>query len=92
MKRVLIVFSFFIILLVLLVKIFTYLGKEANKLNENYNLLKQEYQKEVGATIVILKDTFMIVDYNISQKIFVLSNGTKISKEFIDQLRKNEGQ
>lgn len=43
---------------------------------------KKSFKKMVGETVIVGKDTSVIVDYNTAFETFTLSNGKTISKEF----------
>lgn len=46
-----------------------------------------EYKANIGRTVVIGKDTFVVTSYSMLSNEYVLSNGTKVDKDFIKPIQ-----
>jgi len=45
------------------------------------------YNENIGRKVVLNKDTLIIVDYSSLQSNFTLSNGAKVSKDYINVIK-----
>lgn len=69
-------FNLMIILAIILSSIF-------NDVETEIDDKKLEYEKYIGETVIIEKDTLTIVDYSIMGDNFTLSNGLNVNKKII---------
>lgn len=80
----------FILAIVMLVciTILSYIVVDATK--ETYKELRSNdnnIKSNIGKTIIINKDTLIITDYSMLNSNYTLSNGTKVSFEYINNLK-----
>lgn len=73
----------FIISLVLFVLFINWLSGD---LEREYTKRINNYKQYVGKKVIISKDTLLITDYSYIMGVLYLNNGTKISKEFAEQV------
>lgn len=52
-------------------------------LNNTMQEMDDEYKSNIGKEIILEKDTLTIVDYSLWDETYTLSNGVKVSTDFI---------
>jgi len=55
-----------------------------------YNKLKSKLQSYIGDTIIIINDTFTVVNYSTYKKTVILNNGDVIDYQIVNQLKEKQ--
>lgn len=64
--------------------------EQANKVNNLIDQIDQAMSQRIGDTIVVMKDTLLIVDYSVSRKSYIMNNGTELSEKLIETYESNK--
>ncbi len=77
-----------IILVILAVILFSGCIGDLNKLDKIIDSADLAMRQHLGDTVIILKDTSIIIDYSIFDENYTLSNGTTIHELLVEELEK----